>query len=135
LPNLEHAPFLDNKNHDTGKDDTTQVLTREEPLPQDICNRFVAPEASTISDQVKLLKAIHHQIASQDSRRQFIWNAVLQVVYVAIGFLFGVFSIFQWHAQWIANGMASDANKLALLAICLSSNSVCPVPYFWVRRD
>jgi polyferredoxin len=78
-----------------------------------------------ISAQVKLLEKIRTQLASQDSPRQFIWNTILQVIYVAIGFLFGVFSIFQWHAQWISNFKASQANHLALTALCLSNNSAC----------
>jgi hypothetical protein len=39
-------------------------------------------------------------------------------------FLFGVFTIWQWHAQTIANDDALQANQLALLAIYLPSNAV-----------
>ena len=127
-PHVDSTPFLDTKNHDTDQD-TTQTLNRNEFLPWDSRSRFAAEEASEISEQVRLLREISRQIASQDSPRQFVWNTILQIVYVAIGFLFGVFSIFQWHAQWIANGMTLQANGLALIAICLSSNSACLVPY------
>jgi hypothetical protein len=120
---VENTPFLEAKNNDTHQD-AAQNLRRNESPHWDIRSTSAACDESNISEQVTLLRKIHFQLASQDSPRQFVWNAILQVVYVAMAFLFGLFSIFQWHAQWISIGQATQANQWALLTICLSTNSV-----------
>ena len=83
------------------------------------------------SQQVMLLEAIHRQLAAQSTPLQFIWNAVLQTLVVGIAFLFGLFSIFAWHGQVGANIIATQANQIALISLCLSNNFVGAMSSKW----
>jgi hypothetical protein len=90
-------------------------------------SQSVGPQAASCSsckEQLELLHAIHDQIASQSPPLLFFWNAVLQTVGVTIGFLFGLYAIFSYHASTIANNTAKQANQLTILSICLTSNAV-----------
>jgi hypothetical protein len=114
---VENTPFLEAEINDTHQN-AAQNLHRNESPHWDIRSTSAAGDESKFSKQVTLLRIIHFQLASQDSPRQFVWNAILQVVYVAMAFLFGLFSIFQWSAQWVSIGQATQANQWALLTIC-----------------
>jgi hypothetical protein len=118
--------FLGNKNN---LDETIiELLNRHNSGFSELREYLIAK--SDDSQQVKLLEAVHNQLAAQSTPLQFIWNAVLQTVVVAIAFLFGMFSIFAWHGQDQANYMAGQANQIALLSVCLSNNYVSAVPSF-----
>jgi len=103
-----------------------ELLVPKEPL------RSLSPSPPTScthnTEQVLLLQAIHDQLASQNTPLQFIGNAVLQTVFVTIAFLFGLYSIFSWHASITANVSAQQANQIALISLCLFNNNVRTSP-------
>lgn len=106
-----------------------EILSRQESSLYGIHNRLLTnEESSALLHQVKLLQEIHSQLAGKSTRLEFIWNAVLQTVIVMIAFLFGMFSIFSWHGQYLANQWISQANQISLMALCLASNAVSAVP-------
>lgn len=99
-----------------------KLLHRHESSISGLQARLDKDEPSPYDEQVKLLQAIHAQLASQSTPLQFIWNAVLQTVVVITAFLFGMFSIFSWHGQYLANKMTAEANAISLISLCLSNN-------------
>lgn len=113
--------LLDNKNNNR-EETIIELLNRSESKLSELQTHLIAK--SDDSQQVKLLQAIQSQLAAQSTPLQFVWNAVLQTVVVAIALLFGMFSIFAWHGQYKANNIAVQANQIALLSVCLSNNSV-----------
>ena len=122
---LPGAKFLlDNKHNSNTEETIIQLLDRHESSIPDLQTRLASDDPTDSSQQVKLLQAIHAQLASQSTPLQFVWNAVLQTVVVIIAFLFGMFSIFSWHGQDKANKMTAQANQISLLSICLSNNVV-----------
>jgi hypothetical protein len=69
------------------------------------------------SEQVKLLKSIRDELTSQSTTILYVWNTVLQMLYLTIAFLFGLYALWGYHKQ-------VESNDLALISICLSSDSV-----------
>lgn len=125
-PSLGATSFLDNTHNSNTEETVIQLLNRHEASISDQA-RLPSDDPTDSSQQVKLLQAIHAQLASQSTPLQFVWNAVLQTVVVIIAFLFGMFSIFSWHGQYKANRMTAQANQISLLSICLSNNVVSTV--------
>ena len=115
---------------DKGNQSLAEILRIHSSLLRDLVEKStMKDEGSDSSKQLQALEAIQRQLAAQSTPLQFIWNAILQTVLVAIAFLFGVFSIFSWHGQWAANIIAGEANQLALISICLSNNEVMISPW------
>jgi hypothetical protein len=118
-PSYEETPFLSRKGH--GEElDIKHMLTRNETL---LCDLRIQRDAET-SQQLKLLEEIREELASQSTPLQFIWNAILQMVCVAIGFLFGVFGIYGWRNQVWGNTFSLQQSQMNLVFFCLTSNSV-----------
>lgn len=129
-PSLGATYPVNNKN--TTQDEIIiELLNRQESTLAELKTHLIARNDDD-SQQVRILAAIHSQLAAQSTPLQFIWNAVLQTVVVAIALLFGMFSIFAWHGQEKANQMAVQANQIALFSVCLSSNSVSPSCRFFL---
>jgi hypothetical protein len=116
------ATFIEDTKRPNREETIIELVSRHESSLSQLQNHLLS--SSDDSQQVKLLEAIHSQLASQSTPLQFIWNAVLQTLVVSIAFLFGMFSIFAWHGQVKANGISSQANQIALVSLCLSNNFV-----------
>jgi hypothetical protein len=74
--------------------------------------------------QTELLTIICRELTRPPNKTEFISNAILQLVALVIGVLFGVFSILAYSITQTANKLSLAANQIALLSLCLSSNSV-----------
>jgi hypothetical protein len=75
-------------------------------------------------EELALLQKIHKQIQSESTKTQFIWNAFLQVFGLVFVVIFGAFSIIAFRIGEQANIQSSQANQLALLSFCFTTNSV-----------
>jgi hypothetical protein len=81
--------------------------------------------------QLTVLESIRDCIGAPRSHRtnaHFIWGAILQAMAVAIGVLFGVFTILAYKANETANSQSLAANQLALLGLCLSNPALVHNP-------
>ena len=81
-------------------------------------------KAEAPDPQLALLCSIRDRIGMTEpktTKTQFVWNAILQTIALVIGILFGVFSILSYSISQTSFTQSLIANKLALLALCLSS--------------
>jgi hypothetical protein len=84
--------------------------------------------------ELALLQKIHKQLQSESTKTQFIWNAFLQVFGLVFVVIFGAFSIIAFKIGEQANIQSSQANQLALLSFCFTTNSVrISKLYFLIR--
>ena len=74
--------------------------------------------------ELALLQKIQKQLQSESTKTQFIWNAFLQVFGLVFVVIFGAFSIIAFRIGEQANIQSIQANQLALLSFCFTSNSV-----------
>jgi hypothetical protein len=118
-PSYEETPFLSTKGHDE-EPSIKNMLTRNETLLWDL---RLQRDAET-SRQLELLEAIREELASQSTPLQFVWNAILQMIYVAVAVLFGIFAIYGWHTSLRGNVQSLQQNQMNLVFFCLTSNSV-----------
>ena len=118
---------LDNKFHDG--DISLQQLAILQSIRNDQ-ETFMKQLNSTFRDgyisqqQLTVLESIRDRISAPRSHRtnaHLIWGAILQAMAVAIGVLFGVFTILAYKANETANSQSLAANQLALLGLCLSN--------------
>lgn len=98
------------------------LLIRQEELLRSI-NDKLPPVGDTLTE-LQLLEDIQKQLCSGKSKSDFLWSCFLQILGVAFVILFGVFSALANISAQIANSQSQDANQIALLALCISSNSV-----------
>jgi hypothetical protein len=118
-PGFEETPFL-NRNALNEELNIKHMMTRNETLLWDL--RIQRDEE--VSRQIELLQSIREELASQLTPLQFVWNAILQMVYISIAFVFGVFAIFGWHTQVWGNTQSLQQNQMNLVFFCLTSNLV-----------
>lgn len=87
------------------------------------------------------LREIREAQKYEPIKPQFLWTFVLQLFGVAFAIVFGVFAVFGWksgnHANDLtttanddANNNALLANKIALISLCLTEQSVSIIPIF-----
>jgi hypothetical protein len=118
-PNFEETSFLSRK----GLDDEFNIkrmLTSNENLLWDLREQRDADA----SRQVELLQAIRDELACRSTPLQFICNAILQTVYVAVAILFGMFAVYSWSSQVLGNFQSLIANNMNMVIFCMSNNSV-----------
>lgn len=83
--------------------------------------------------QTELLTIICRELTRPPNKTEFICYAILQLIALVIGVLFGVFSILAYKDAQTANKQSLAANQIALLSLCLSSNSVdISVPLIYI---
>jgi hypothetical protein len=130
MPSSESSPQMKDRTQvdstpifgDNDEDQNTiRVLSQHGDMPRDLNNRH---QSMVESEILALLEAIKTELASQSTPLQFAWNASFQTVCVIIAFLFGVFSIFSWRGQKVGNSDSVHATQLAIISLCLTSNSV-----------
>jgi hypothetical protein len=91
-------------------------------LLESINSKILPPEI--VLEELALLRGIHKQLRSESTKAQFLWNAFLQIMGIVFVIIFGVFSVMAYKIGERANTQASEANQLALLSLCFTSNSV-----------
>jgi hypothetical protein len=102
--------------------DLNLLLIRQEELLKSINNKL-PPIGNTLME-LQLLEGIQKQLCSGQSKPDFLWNCFLQILGVAFVIIFGVFSALAYISAQTANSQSMDANQIALLSLCLGSNSV-----------
>jgi hypothetical protein len=103
------------------KSSTPASLTTSDLL--DSINSKIPPP-DTVLEELEILRAIHKQLRSESTKIQFLWNAFLQIMGIVFVIVFGIFSGLAYKIGEKANTQASEANQLALLSLCFTSNSV-----------
>ncbi|KAB8292398.1 hypothetical protein EYC80_008132 [Monilinia laxa] len=95
-----------------------------EDLLRQICEKLSHPNDLTkeTSDQTEILRALLIQSTSNDSKFEFVWNAVLQSIAIIFAVVFGTFSVLAYLVGETANKQSTEANKLSLLSLCLSNS-------------
>ncbi|KAI9639983.1 hypothetical protein NHQ30_011652 [Ciborinia camelliae] len=110
-------------------------ITRNDPtpsqevkIPEDILRQIYEklPHPHDItkesSEQTELLRALLIQSTTNDSKFEFIWNAVLQSIAIIFAVVFGTFSVLAYLVGETANKQSIEANQLSLLSLCLSNS-------------
>jgi uncharacterized protein (DUF486 family) len=113
-----------------------QNTAHPQPAPDTAAQ--LKPLLNTLVDEIRDLKLVNIKIATQrPDKTQFVWNVLLQVFALFIGFIFGIFAILAWLAARKANNIASSSqlvtlqsNQLALMTYCLTipaanSSDIC----------
>lgn len=95
-------------------EDILRQIYEKLPYPNDITKES--------NEQTELLRALVIQSTSDDSKIEFIWNAVLQSVAIIFGVVFGTFSVLAYLVGETANKQSVEANQLSLLSLCLSNS-------------
>jgi hypothetical protein len=57
----------------------------------------------------------------EETKIEFIWSSVLQLVGLLFVVVFGVFAALAYNAAGVANRQSFEANQMALLSFCLSN--------------
>jgi hypothetical protein len=115
---FEEAPFLSGKyDEDTN---LKQILARHET----ILSSFQSQRETNASRQLELLQAIRDELASQATPLQFISNTIIQIIFVATAFVFGLFTIYGVVFQLQAIFLAQQQNQISMVAFCQTINSV-----------
>lgn len=115
-------PGEDNKEKIQGFSD---ILARQEALLQLICDKL--PSLQVAHEELELLQSIERQILSESSKTQFLWNVFLQLTGILFVILFGAFAVLSYIIGKGTDTKSLEANQLAFLALCLSSNSVSKI--------
>jgi hypothetical protein len=102
--------------------DLNLLLIRQEELLKSI-NDKLPPIGNTLTE-LRLLEDIQKQLCSGQSKSDFLWSCFLQILGVAFVILFRVFSALAYISAQTANSQSMDANQIALLSLCIGSNSV-----------
>jgi hypothetical protein len=111
------------KNKPFDADQFALFIARLDALMHTTCSKL--PTTDIAEDQLKALREILHILALQESTKtQFVWTVFLQTFGLIFVVLFGVFAILSYNIGKGANVQSLDANQLAFLSLCLSSNSV-----------
>jgi hypothetical protein len=100
--------------------DVKQMLTRNETL---LWNYQVQRDAE-VSRQLELLQVIRDELVSQATPLQFISNAVIQIIFVATAFIFGIFTVYGMY--WQVNGiyLSTIQNQMSMVAFCHANDLV-----------
>ncbi|KAA8564264.1 hypothetical protein EYC84_011208 [Monilinia fructicola] len=103
-----------------------------EDILRQICEKLPHPNEITkeTSEQTEVLREILTQSTSNDSKFEFVWNAVLQSIAIIFAVVFGTFSVLAYLVGETANKKSTEANQLSFLSLCLSNsdpnaNSAC----------
>jgi hypothetical protein len=104
--------------------DLSQLLEKQDAL-LNLLREDRARVSELPEKGVLLLEAIHRRLESEATKTQFFWNAFLQLVGLAFAVVFGAFAVLAWNTGKQANNQSNDANLLALVSLCLTSNVVC----------
>ena len=120
-PNVNPAE-QDEELHDRNRlhedDDPKNVFVIQELLLRDISSKL-GTIAETSIHELRLLHSISDRISLlEDSKVEFIWNAVLQTIGIIFVIIFGAFAVLAYNASQIANRQSFQANQLSLLAFC-----------------
>ena len=110
------------KNKPFEADQLALCVARLDALVHATCDKI--PTAATAEGQLKTLREIRDLLAKQGTKTQFVWTVFLQVFGLIFALLFGIFAALSYNIGKLANVESSDANQLAFLSLCLSSNSV-----------
>ena len=117
------------KNKPLDADQFALLVSRLDALVHTTCNKMSATD--TAEGQLRALHDIRNMLAAQDSSKtQFLWTTFLQTFGLIFALLFGIFAALSYNISKVANVQTSDANQLAFLSLCLSSNSVSYTLYF-----
>jgi len=100
-------------------------LMRQEALLKSISDSL--PQIGNSLNALRLHEDRHEQLSSAQSKADFIWNCFLQILGVAFVVLFGVFSGLSYISAQAANSQSMDGNQIALLSLCIGSNSVSKI--------
>ncbi|QSZ32591.1 hypothetical protein DSL72_002170 [Monilinia vaccinii-corymbosi] len=95
-----------------------------EDILRQIYEKLPHPNDATkeTSEQTELLQALLTQATSNDSKFEFVWNAVLQSIAIIFAVVFGTFSVLAYLVGETANKQSTEANQLSLLSLCLSNS-------------
>jgi hypothetical protein len=119
---LEGEVLEDNEDKIRESTELSHFLARQEALLQTICDNL--PSARVAKEELKLLQSIERRILSESSKTQFLWNVFLQFTGIIFVILFGVFAVLSYIIGKSTDRKSLEANQLAFLTLCLSSNSV-----------
>jgi hypothetical protein len=121
---LEDEAIEDNGDEIREATELSQIFARQEALLQTICDNL--PSVQIAEKELKMLQSIERQILSESSKTQFLWNVLLQFTGIIFVILFGVFAVLSYIMGRSTDRKSLEANQLAFLTLCLSSNSVSP---------
>jgi hypothetical protein len=119
---LEGEVLEDNEDKTPEATELSHILARQEALLQNICDNL--PSVQIAKEELKLLQSIERRILSKSSKTQFLWNVFLQFTGIIFVVLFGVFAVLSYIIGKSTDRKSLEANQLAFLTLCLSSNSV-----------
>jgi hypothetical protein len=112
----DEEPHERNRLHED--DNPKDGLVTQELLLRDISSKL-GTIAETSIYELRLLHSISDRISLlEDSKVEFIWNALLQTIGIIFVIIFGVFAVLAYSASQIANKQSFQANQLSLLAFC-----------------
>jgi hypothetical protein len=100
----------------------SHILAKQEALLQNICDKL--PSVEIAEKELKLLEKIERRVLSESSKTQFWWNISLQLIGIIFVILFGTFAVLSYIIGKSTDRKSLEANQLAFMALCLSSNSV-----------
>jgi hypothetical protein len=118
-PTFERRPFLDRKDEEDIS--IKQILTRNETFLAELRSQ----QDANLSRQNELLEAILGKLESNSTTRLlFISEAALQIFYLTVAVIFGVFGVWGVILQLDGNLQALIQNGINLVAFCEGINSV-----------